>query len=123
VDLPGSGQAAHRFPHPRARRDRGKKNFDFFARGSVNRLQVHRDQQGQGGDLSGARGGREGITVAYAQKLPSGGIARSGKHRADAQPLPQLAQAAQNRGFGELAAQLFPGLDRCQRPILFQGLP
>ena len=124
MDLPGRGQAAHRFPHPRTRRHRGEENLDLFAGGRVDRLQVHRDQQRQGCYLGGRRGGRQRRAVAQAEHFPARRLAAFlGVCRADAQSLPQLAQAAQNDGFGQLAAQGFAGLGGREHAVLIERLP
>ena len=60
--------------------------------------------------------GPEGMMNAVAQ-------ARFRQHRADAQGLPKLAQGAQHRGFGQLAAQGLSGLVGGECPLFVQHLP
>jgi hypothetical protein len=66
--------------------------------------------------------------MAYPEQLPVGslavgGLTTRGIDRADAQCLPQLAQRAQHRGFGKLAAQRFPGLRGGEHAFFVQRLP
>jgi hypothetical protein len=61
--------------------------------------------------------------VAHAKHLPARRLARFRQHRADAQGLPKLAQGAQHRGFGELAAQGLPRLGSAERSLFVQDLP
>jgi hypothetical protein len=124
MDLPGRGQAAHRFPHPRAGGNRGEKHLDLFTGGRIDGLQIHRHQQRQGRYLGGRRGGRERRAVAQANHLPACRLAAFlGVCRADAHRLPQLAQGAQNGSFRQLAAQAFAGLGGCEHAVLIERLP
>jgi hypothetical protein len=62
--------------------------------------------------------------VAHAKHLPTRRLARFlRQYRADAQGLPKLAQAAQHRGFGELAAQGFPSFGGGECALFVQNLP
>ena len=61
--------------------------------------------------------------MSNPQQLPLGRFPCIPQHRADPQPLPQLAQPAQNRGLGQLPAQFFPRLDGGEPAILIQRLP
>jgi hypothetical protein len=123
MNLPCSGQAAHRFPHSRTRGHGGKKDLDFFARSGVDRLQVHGYQQRERGHLRGTGGGCERIPMPDTQQLPLRGLACVREHRADAQCLPKLAQTAQHGCLGELAAQHLPGLGSAERTFFVQRLP
>ena len=124
MELARGRQAAHRFPYPRARGHGGEEDLDLFARRRVHRLQVHGDQQRERGYLGGGAGGFERRAVAHAKHLPTCRLARFFRqHRADAQGLPKLAQGAQHRGFGELAAQGFPSLVGGECAFFVQNLP
>ena len=123
MNLPGSGQTAHRFPHPRARSKGREEDLNLLGSGGVHRLQVNRNQQRQGGDLAGRAGFRERVAVASTQQLPASGLAGLAVHRADPQSLPELAQAAQNCGFGQLPSECLPRLSRGQGPFLLERLP
>jgi hypothetical protein len=61
--------------------------------------------------------------MADAQHLPARRQARFRQDRADAQGLPKLAQGAQHRSFGKLAAQCFPCLGGGKRARVLQDLP
>jgi hypothetical protein len=123
VNLPRGSQAAHRFPHARTGRYRGKKDLDLFARGGVDRLQVHGYQQRKRGHLRGTGGRCERIPVSHAQQLPLRRLARFPMHRANAQCLPELGQRAQNGSFGDLAPQDLSGLGSAERAFFVQRLP
>ena len=123
MDLARGGQAAHRFPHPRARGDGGEEDLDLLAGGGVHRLQVHGDQQRKSGDLGGGAAGLERPAVTHALHLPARRLAGFPQDRGNAQGLPQLAQGAQHRGFGKLAAQRLPRLVSGHGARLLQNLP
>ena len=62
--------------------------------------------------------------MVHAKHLPACRLARFFRqYRADAQGLPKLAQGAQHRGFGELAAQGLPGLGGGECALFVQNLP
>ncbi len=124
MDLARGRQAAHRFPHPRAGGYGGEKDLDLFACGRVHRLQVHGDQQRERSYLRGGAARLERPAVVHAQHLPARRLARLFRqHRADAQGLPKLAQGAQHRGFGELAAQRLPSLGGGECTLFVQNFP
>jgi hypothetical protein len=123
MDLPRGRQAAHRFPYPRTRRHRGEKDLDLFARSGVDRLQVHGHQQRKRGHLRGAGGRRERVPVPHAQQLPLRRLTHVPVHRADAQRLPQLRQATQNRGLRQFAPQRLPGLGSTDDTFFVQRFP
>jgi hypothetical protein len=123
MDLPRRRQAAHRFPHPRARSQGRKKDLDLFARRGIDRLQVHGNQQRDRRYLgSGAARGQR-LAVPHPHQLPTSWLALRSERRADAQRLPQLAQGAQHRGLGKLAAQCLPGHGGGQCALLVERLP
>ncbi len=109
MDLPGRGQAAHRFPHPRARGQREREKSRSL-RSRRRRPTAGTWRPAAKSPLPGKwRCPWRGPRGAAPEQFPSGRLALRREHRADAQRLPELAQGAQNRGFGELAAKCFPG--------------
>jgi hypothetical protein len=123
MDLPCGGQAPHRFPYPRARGKGREKNLDLLARGGENRLQIHGNQQRQGGYLPRGGSGCERIAVPYPEQLPANRLRLGCEYRADAQALPELVQRPQHRRFGHLAPQRFAGLGSAERTLLVQRFP
>jgi hypothetical protein len=123
MDLTRGRQSAHRFPHSRAGGDGREKDLNLLAGGSVHRLQVHGDQERERGDLGSGAAGLERPAVADTQHLPACRLTGFAQHRGNAQGLPQLAQGAQHRGFGQLTAQRLLGLGGGHGARLLQNLP
>jgi hypothetical protein len=86
-------------------------------------LQVHGYQQGKRGHLRSAGGCGERLPVPHAQQFPLRRLTRVPIYRVDAQSLPELRQATQNRSLRQLAPQRFPGLGSAEYTLFVQGFP
>jgi hypothetical protein len=61
--------------------------------------------------------------MPYAQQLPLRRLTCISIDRVDAQSLPELTQAAQNRSLCQLAPQRFPGLGGAEDTVFVQCFP
>jgi hypothetical protein len=61
--------------------------------------------------------------VAHTQQLPLRRLACVSIDRVDAQSLPELRQATQNRSLRQLAPQRFPCLGSAEDTVFVQGFP
>jgi hypothetical protein len=123
MNLACRGKPAHRLPRPGPRGYGRKKNLNLFAGSGIDRLQVHRDQQRQRGNLARAHSGGERVLVTQVHHFPVRRFAVVSVNRADPQALPQLGESPQHRRFCKLAAQPFARLFRRHRSFFVQQLP
>jgi len=120
--LTGGRHAVEDFADARAGGERREENLGFFRGRGNGGAEIDGEQRGERGGLGGVAAGGELRRVAILQKSPAGGLARRVEGRG-AEGGPKLDESAEDRGFGEFAAEDFAEFNGGFLAFAVEGLP